>query len=394
MLARLVAAAAAGTFSAAAHGQAPALPPAAPADLGLTLSAQQRAAGEAFVLAHATVDMHAHPGRFFLDPGAGASPLGAPFVERSLADLNGGHVGAALFAAVADMRLLEITTAGVRARREFAPGEAYADYHRQITQLNELVRRDLAIQALTPADIRAASLRRRTAAVFSVEGGDFIEDRLERISEAHRDGVRAITLVHYHVNQIGDLQTEAPVHNGLTALGKSVINEMNAAGIIVDLAHATFQVAQDAVQASSRPMIISHTNLLTRTANFPRLISLEHAKLVADAGGVIGSWPSGFGQATFADYIDSILRLVEAVGIDHVGVGTDMDANYRPVFATYRDWSLIPGALLARGLDARSVGAIMGENFLRVFQVVQGGTPAPANNLREVQPVSVCRTLA
>lgn len=48
-----------------------------------------------------------------------------------------------------------------------------------------------------------------------------MEDRLDRVHEAFRDGVRAITIVHYHVNQIGDIQTEAPVHGGPTPLGKA-----------------------------------------------------------------------------------------------------------------------------------------------------------------------------
>jgi membrane dipeptidase len=88
---------------------------------------------------------------------------------------------------------------------------------------------------------------------------------------------------------------------------------------------------------------------------------------VAAAGGVIGSWPSAVGQATFADYIDSIRRLVDAVGIDHVGIGTDMDANYKPVLRSYRDWSLIPAALLAKGLREEEVARIMGGNFQRLF---------------------------
>jgi membrane dipeptidase len=277
-------------------------------------------------------------------------------------------IRACFFAAVADARLLEITkTAGMHAAGEFRPGEAYADYQRQLVQLKSLVRNPQLTPGLAPADIYAAERRHRTAAVFAVEGGDFIEDRLERVHEAFRDGVRAITVVHYHVNQIGDIQTEAPVHNGLTPFGRSVIGAMNRAGIIIDLAHATFAVTKDVLEVSTRPVMISHTNLATPALNHPRLITSEHAKLVADAGGIIGSWPSGIGHKTFSDYIDSIRRLVDAAGIDHVAIGTDMDANYRPVFPSYRDWGLIPAALLARGVAEAEVAKIMGGNFLRVF---------------------------
>src|SRR3984893_9055607 len=342
-------------------------------DLGMKFNAQQRAAGVAFLDRHATVDTHSHPGRFFLKQLQYETPttraFGEAFEERTIADLGAGNVSAALFAAVADMRLLEMTaTQGLRASRNFEPGEAYADYRRQLTELKALAAKDALTKGLGPPDIDAAHRRRKTAAVFAVEGGDFIEERLDRVHEAFRDGVRAITLVHYHVNQIGDIQTEAPVHQGLTALGKSVVAEMNQTGIIIDLAHATFEVTKDVLEVSTKPIMISHTNLATPTVHHPRLISSEHAKLVAAAGGIIGSWASGVRPTNFADYIDSIQRLVDAVGIDHVAIGTDMDANFKPVLRSYRDWSLIPAALLARGLQDEEVAKIMGGNFLRVFK--------------------------
>jgi membrane dipeptidase len=351
-------------------------------DLGMDLSPDQRAAGAKFLERHATVDTHSHPGRFFLAKlpyeTATTRAFGEPFEARAIADLDAGRVSATLFAAVSDMRLLELTQAsGLHAAREYQPGEVYADYRRQLAELKAMAARHEIGAGLSPSDIDAAHRRHRVAGVFAVEGGDFIEDRLDRVHEAYRDGVRAITIVHYHINQIGDIQTEPPVHQGLTPFGRSVIAEMNRAGIIIDLAHATFAVTKDVLEVSTRPVMISHSNLSTPTLNHPRLISGEHAKLVAGAGGIIGSWPSGFGQSTFADYIDSIQRLTDTVGIDHVAIGTDMDANYRPVFQSYRDWSLIPAALLARGMSEAEAAKIMGGNFLRVFR---------ANLARRSQP--------
>jgi len=345
-------------------------------ELGMNLSAGQRAAGVAFLRRHTSVDIHSHPGRFFLkqviDPTPTMRAFGEPFEAAAVADLNAGNVSAALFSAVTDMRLLEMTPApGLHASRNFQPGEAYADYRRQLAALKALAASPGLARGLKPADLVAAHAQRKTAAVFAVEGGDFIEGELDRIHEAFRDGVRAITLVHYHVNQIGDIQTEAPVHKGLTALGKSIVAEMNKTGILIDLAHATFEVSRDVLEVSSRPVMVSHTNLMTPATSHPRLISREHARLVAAGGGIIGSWPSGVGQATFADYIDSILRLIDAVQIDHVAIGTDMDANLKPVLRSYRDWSLIPAALLARGLRDDDVAKVMGANFLRVFKANQ-----------------------
>jgi membrane dipeptidase len=342
-------------------------------DLGMQLSVEQRAAGVAFLERHATVDTHSHPGRFFLKQLVDQTPttraFGEAFEDQAIADLTAGNVSGTLFCAVADMRLLEMTQAqGLRAARDWTPGEAYADYRRQIAEMKTLLSNQALIPGLAPADIDAAHRRHKTGAIFAVEGADFIEERLERVHEAFRDGVRAVTLVHYHINQIGDIQTEAPVHNGLTAFGKSIVAEMNRTGIIIDLAHATFAVTKDVLNASSKPIMISHTNIATASMSHPRLISIEHAKLVASAGGIIGSWPSGIGQASFSDYIDSIQRLVDTVGIDHAAIGTDMDANFKPVLRSYRDWSLIPAALLARGMHDEEVAKIMGGNFLRLFK--------------------------
>jgi membrane dipeptidase len=343
------------------------------AELGMELSVEQRAAGVAFVKRHATIDAHSHPGRFFLKQLVDQTPttraFGEAFEDQAIADLTAGYVSAALFCAVADMRLLEMTPAqGLRAARDWQPGEAYADYRRQIAEMKSLLSNQALIPGLAPADIDAAHRRHKIGAIFAVEGADFIEERLERVQEAFRDGVRAVTLVHYHVNQIGDIQTQAPVHNGLTALGKSIVAEMNRTGIIIDLAHATFAVTREVLEASSKPIMVSHTNIATASVNHPRLISVEHAKLVASAGGIIGSWPSGIGQTSFSDYIDSIQRLVDTVGIDHAAIGTDMDANFKPVLRSYRDWSLIPAALLARGMHDEEAAKIMGGNFLRVFK--------------------------
>jgi len=126
-------------------------------------------------------------------------------------------------------------------------------------------------------------------------------------------------------------------------------------------------VVRGAADVSTRPMIMSHTNLSRRDFNHPRLVSPEKARLVTNAGGVVGSVPSGIGQSTFAEWIDSIVRMIDMLGVDHVAIGTDMDANFMPVFTSYLDWHMIPAALLARRLAEAEVEKVMGGNFLRVF---------------------------
>ncbi len=339
---------------------------------GLKLTEAQIASGAAFVLKHPSVDVHAHPGRFFLrditKQNATTRAMGAPFEAKVLTDMGVGHVTAALFNCVSDAVLLGPSkTGGLIAEREFDPGEAWAEYQRQIAVLKAMVARGDAAPGLNRRDITHALTGRRTAAVFAVEGGDFIEDRLERIHAAYADGVRSVTIVHYHPNQIGDPQTETPRFPGLTPLGHDIVRELNKTGVIIDLAHASLGVTRGAVEISTRPMMISHTNLKRPDIDHPRLISVEHAKLVTTHGGIVGSVPSGIGQTTVADWIESILRLADAVGIDHVAIGTDMDANFMPVFSDYADWPLIPAALLAHGMVEAEVAKVMGGNFLRVL---------------------------
>lgn len=336
------------------------------------LKLDQIATGIRFLQNNASVDLHAHPGRFFMRGFTGASritkSLPEPDEATAVENLHSGHVSAALFAGVADMALLDIREGGtLYSNREFKNGEALADFTRQLKALRNLAADPRLARGNSVDDIKRARRNHRTACVFAVEGGDFIEDRLERITMAHAAGVRSITLVHYHVNSFGDIQTAAPVHGGLTPLGRHAIKAMNDAGILIDVAHASFETTRGVVDATQRPIMLSHSNLQEAANPNPRLITPDHARIVAQTGGLIGSTPWGINQKNLSDWIDSLLRLVDVVGVNHVGIGTDMDATFRPVFTTYRDWPLIPAILLSRGLSEQEVAAVMGGNFLRVF---------------------------
>ncbi len=176
--------------------------------------------------------------------------------------------------------------------------------------------------------------------------------------------------MHYHNNKIGDIQTQAPLHNTLSSTGISVVKKMNQLGIIVDLAHAEKHTLQKALSVTQKPIMVSHTSINTKEFKHPRFIDLEDAKQIAESGGIIGAWPAGIKLHTLSDYIDEIFRLIDAVGIDHVALGTDMDANYKPVFYNYTQAPILAGALLKRGLNPNEASKVFGANFLRFFNEV------------------------
>jgi membrane dipeptidase len=340
------------------------------------LPVEELAYASKLLAASTSIDVHCHPGMFFFEGTEPEDPMlqkmasVAGFQDRTVGDMAAGGLGAALFATVADIRLIGAGQQGLFARREFAEGEAYQNHLRQLVTLNKMVETGLVMQARTPADVIAAKQAGQTAAIFSCEGGDFLEENIDRIEEAWQAGIRSIGLVHYHVNHMGDIQTSEPVHNGLTRFGKQAVAEMNRVGMIVDLAHATYMTSKDAIAASSQPVMLSHSFLEDDATQNPRLISADHALMVAETGGLIGAWPTGIGNPDFMSFIDRLLRLVDVVGIDHVGLGTDMDANYKPVFTNYRQMPYIPAVLKRRGMRDEDIIKVLGGNFMRVFDEV------------------------
>lgn len=350
-----------------------------PAPVGFTASSEELAHAVELLQQHPAVDMHAHPGRTFVRGMAHLSPpvrlyaLRGSFEERAVADLHAGHVAAAVFNAVPDFPTLGVSrTSGLVMRRAFQPGEGWATYRTQIANLRQVARGDGTQPALDPDGVQAARQAGALAAVLGVEGCDFLDGDLGRIAQVVQDDVRVVTLVHfYRGGPIGDIMTEPPVHGGLTRFGRDVVREMNAAGLVIDLSHASEGTAYDALEVSDRPLLLSHTDIATAPGAHPRFVSVDLAQTVAAAGGVIGAWPAGITLRSLDDFAARIVELIDMVGADHVGIGTDMDANDRPVFESYAKMPLLVAALLRRGVDDQTLTQVLGGNFLRVMAAAQ-----------------------
>ncbi len=348
-----------------------------PAPIGFSASPQELAAARDLLARYPSVDAHAHPGRSFVDGAENLSGLVwlyaklGSFEDDTIAAMRAGGLSAAAFAAVADFQALGLEGEGLAAVRAFEPGEVWASYRRQITRLQSLASRGLVWPVLEAADIARARAAGKVGALLTVEGGDFLEGRPERVAQAHADGVRSITLMHYRNNELGDIITGTPVHGRLTDQGVAVVREMNRLGMLVDVAHADEATALGAIEASSRPVIASHVHVHGGHTH-PRFISRALAQAVASkGGGVVGAWPAGIGIDDLKGFVDRAQELVEVVGIDHVCLGTDMDANYKPVFDTYENLPYFVAGLAQRGLNETDIAKLIGGNFIRLLTDAQ-----------------------
>lgn len=289
--------------------------------------------------------------------------LGAASVQDAVRAARAAGMTALMLATVSDFAVLRPDhVTGLRAHRDFRPGEAYADHRRQL----EAIRRDIAAAgaevATSAAGVDRAAGNGRTVVLLGCEGGDFLDGDLRRLEEARAAGVTVLTLVHYRVNDIGDVQTEPPVHGGLSRFGRAVVAECNRLGVVVDCAHASFGATMAVLEVSSQPVIISHGQLGRAGTAHPRLLTTAHVAAVAAAGGLIGAWPAGLTSRSLADFGTEIIRLTEVAGPGHVAIGTDLDGNYRPVLTSYHQLADLAGLLRDRGLPAAQVRQILGGN--------------------------------
>ncbi len=321
------------------------------------------------------MDIHAHPGRTFLTGLPRSSPavmlLGPEDSGEQLQAARRSGVATVNASAVADMTVIgPRPDGGLGVFRPFEPGEAAAEFRRQLDALEAALAAPGVRPALTPSDIVDAASSGQVGVLLGCEGGDFLEGDAGLLAAAYDRGLRTVTLVHYRPNELGDVQTDEPVHGGLSAAGREVVAEMNRLGMVVDVAHATFATTVDVLEESSRPVMLSHSHLASPGASHPRLLSDEHAAAVAEADGLIGVWPAGIVSKTLDDFCDEICRMVDLVGVAHVGIGTDMDANYLPVLTSYDQFPDVADGLARRGMSADEVDLVLGGNFVALFEAV------------------------
>jgi len=281
---------------------------------------------------------------------------------------------------------------------------------------------DIVQIATSPEDTYKIQDEGKRAIFIGIENGYPIGNDLSLIGKFYEMGARYITLCHTSNNDICDSSTdsEGPEHNGLSDFGINVVKEMNRLGFMVDVSHISDSAFYDVIKISTAPVIASHSCARALCDN-PRNLTDDMLRVLADNGGVIQmcflseylKTPEPFPErdsarlalrekyknfqnlseaemdsarnewyaidrkfppklATVADMVDHIDHVVELVGIDHIGIGTDFDGGGELEDCyDVSEMGNVTLELVKRGYSSKEIEKIWSGNLMRVFRKVR-----------------------
>ncbi len=301
----------------------------------------------------------------------------------------------------------------------YIPGEAKdSGYARMQLEQIDIARRliakypDQLMLALSANDIIAARKQGKVASLIGMEGGHAIENSLGALRMYYALGARYMTLTHNVTLDWADAALDSARHGGLTDFGRDVVHEMNRLGMIVDLSHVSPGTMSDALDATSAPVMFSHSSaraLMDVPRNVPDSILArmpknggvvmvtfvssfltdrgmpEYSKLQREAlGGITDTvalrvardaWEKAHPrpQATVQDVADHIEHVRRIAGVDHVGLGGDFDGTSElpKGMEDVSGYPLLFAELIRRGWSDADLLKLAGGNILRVLQEVQ-----------------------
>jgi membrane dipeptidase len=208
-----------------------------------------------------------------------------------------------------------------------------------IAEMKALIRAnaDLLMLVRSSADIEAAKRAGKTGIILGFQNAHAFEDHLGHVEAFADMGVRVVQLCYNTQNLIGTGCYERD--GGLSGYGREVIAEMNRVGIAVDLSHVGPKTSKEAILESKKPVAYSHC-LPTGLKKHPRNKTDEQLRFIADHGGFIGvtMFPPFLKHgidSTVDDYVEAIGYVINLVGEDSVGIGTDHTQGYGQDFF---DW--------------------------------------------------------
>ena len=271
------------------------------------------------------------------------------------------------------------------------------------------------------ADLGSITKKNIVGIALGMENGAPIQGDLSRVQYYFDRGIRYITLTHSKTNHISDSSYDENIQwHGLSEFGKNLIEEMNKVGIMVDISHVNDEAFYQAIEISQVPVIASHSSLRYFTPGFERNVDDAMLSKLAEKGGVIqinfGSsfiskrprdylvkmnsfLESRLGQnleevseqdiretrsefiannpypyASLDEVLDHFDRVVQLVGIDHIGIGSDYDGVGDTLPIGLKDVSTYPAliqGLLERGYSRKDIQKILGGNLIRVWKEVE-----------------------
>lgn len=272
-------------------------------------------------------------------------------------------------------------------------------------------------------DIRAAHAEGRIALLIAIEGGHLINRSLRVLRKYHQFGARYMTLTHSLNVEWADSSTDRPAHNGLTEFGREVIVEMNQLGMMVDVSHVSDKTFADVLEISAAPVIATHSSCRALCDSPRNLTDAMIRALAAKRGVVQINFHMGFLGGAFreaykanprfeaeidssvtqlcgdnlacqmreasrltrelvaeeklprvdwTEILDHIDHVVQLVGPDYAGLGSDFDGANMPFgMEDASQFPKITDGLLKRGYSDAAIRKILGGNVLRLMQDVE-----------------------
>lgn len=291
-----------------------------------------------------------------------------PKILVDLHKMTEGHLDATIM--VAYLKQLERTDEALLA--------ATAKADRILNEIEAMVAKHCTAVdiAYTPADLYRLKQEGKKAIMLGIENGYAIGHDIRNVERFRNRGVVYMTLCHNGNNDICGSARYNDEGLGVSAFGEEVIKEMNRVGMMVDISHAGEQTFYDALRISNKPIVASHSSARA-LCNHPRNLTDHQLKALADQGGVAQvTLYSGFlkeeGAATITDAIEHLNHMVNIMGIEHVGIGTDFDGDGGIIgCASASELINFTRRLLKERYSEEDIRRIWGGNFLRVMEEVQ-----------------------
>jgi len=185
---------------------------------------------------------------------------------------------------------------------------------------------DLLMKITRGSQLDEAKRAGRLGIIYGFQDTTMYGENLDRFDEFHNFGVRIVQLTYNRRNLMGDGCLE-PGNAGLSKLGRSMVEKMNARGTLLDLSHCGQRTTREGIEASTKPVAITHSGCFGLASDMPRNKRDEELRLLAERGGVIGIYIMPYlrssGQVMADDVVKHIDYAVNVCGEDHVGLGTD-----------------------------------------------------------------------